>query len=241
MNRISNSATGYGELGASVAWLRCQGAAACASPGRCALELRAQKGWSWWLVPSPRLCQRMNVLLGEHFRPNPRLVTKSRLRVAVSVPAAHLHPKAGLAVELELEGSFPREKVETPFGGGEGICFWKSRAGRGGFLWCLSWSTRCWWHWQGGDVALLPFSVAPTTELRPGRELESPVTSSSFGFVFCWAQVSPRVVDTHKVPVAAGTCFCFCCECKAWSPLPAAPAAPGAAMHVLVLSPCSFG
>lgn len=52
---------------------------------------------------------------------------------------------------------------------------------------------------------------------------------------------APRVIDSHKVPVATGTCFSFCCECKAWSPLPAAPAAPGAAMHVLVLLLCSFG
>lgn len=44
----------------------------------------------------------MNVLLWEDFNPNPRLVTKCRLRGAVSVPAAHLHPKPGLAEELEL-------------------------------------------------------------------------------------------------------------------------------------------
>lgn len=50
------------------------------------------------------LCQRMNVLLWEDFKPNPRLVTKCRLRAAVSVPAAHLHPKPGLAEELELLG-----------------------------------------------------------------------------------------------------------------------------------------
>lgn len=44
----------------------------------------------------------MNVLPWEDFKPNPRLVTKCRLRGSVS--AAHLHPKPGLAEELELLG-----------------------------------------------------------------------------------------------------------------------------------------
>lgn len=79
-----------------------------------------------------------NVLLWKDFKPNPRLVTKCRLRGAVSVPAAHLHPQPGLAEGagaagawaraggtsvLELMGSFPREEMETPFRW-EGICFW---------------------------------------------------------------------------------------------------------------------
>lgn len=106
----------------------------------------------------------MNLLLWEDFKPNPRLVTKCRLKAAVSVPAAHLHPKAGLAEELELLGallellgSFPREKMEMIFRG-EGIYFRprEVRDGRGGFSWCLIWSRSwCQWHWWGGDVALL--------------------------------------------------------------------------------------
>lgn len=106
----------------------------------------------------------MNLLLWEDFKPNPRLVTKCRLRAAVFVPAVHLHPKAGLAEELELLGallellgSFPREKIEMPFRR-EGICFRprEVRDGRGGFSWCLIWSRSwCQWHWGGRDVPLL--------------------------------------------------------------------------------------
>lgn len=86
-------------------------------------------------------------VLQEDFKPNPRLVTKCRLRGALSVPAALSIPsqawlrswtagdraRAGGTSVPELPGSFPREKPGTPFRG-EGICFgpgkvqgWKGR------------------------------------------------------------------------------------------------------------------
>lgn len=62
-----------------------------------------------------------NVLLWKDCKPNPRLVTKCRLRDAVSVPAAHLQPSQawglGDTSVLELLGSFPREETNTLQGG----------------------------------------------------------------------------------------------------------------------------
>lgn len=89
-------------------------------------------------------------VLQEDFKPNPRLVTKCRLRGALSVPAAPLHPQPGLAEELELLGTgqglvallsqscrapFPGNNQEHPSGGKESaLGRGKSRDGRGGLL-----------------------------------------------------------------------------------------------------------
>lgn len=72
-------------------------------------------------------------VLWKDFKPNPRLVTKCKLRGAASVPAAFSIPSQAWLRELELlgpgqglvalVGSFPREALQTPFGW-EGICFW---------------------------------------------------------------------------------------------------------------------
>lgn len=51
---------------------------------------------------------RGNNLLWKDFKPNPRLVTKCRLRGSVSVPAAHLHPQPGLAEGAGAAGAWAR-------------------------------------------------------------------------------------------------------------------------------------